>query len=52
MLYRSVFSDLPAGVEASTPDWTKSNADVGRFQRGHIDLLKWEESQQSQGNRI
>lgn len=48
VLYRSVFADLPAGVEPATGDWKKTNADVGQFKRGHADLLKWE---QAQGNQ-
>ena len=46
--YRSIFADLPAGVEPATGDWKKTNADVGQFKRGHADLLKWE---QAQGNQ-
>lgn len=41
--YRSVFSDLPTGVEAGREDWKKANTDVGRFTRGHIDILKSEQ---------
>jgi hypothetical protein len=41
--YRSVFSDLPTGVEAGREDWKKANADVGRFTRGHPDILKSEQ---------
>jgi hypothetical protein len=26
-------------------DWKTANADVGRFPRGHVDLLKWEQAQ-------
>jgi hypothetical protein len=44
-LYRSVFSDLPTGVEQTSVDWKKANADVGQFKRGHMDLLKWEKEQ-------
>lgn len=46
--YRSVFVDLPAGIEQTAGDWKKSNADVGQFKRGHADLLKWEQSQGAQ----
>lgn len=42
--YRSVFEGLPQGVEEESVDWKKANADVARFPRGHIDLLKWEEA--------
>jgi hypothetical protein len=41
--YRSVFSDLPTGVEAGREDWKKANNDVGRFTRGHADILKSEQ---------
>jgi hypothetical protein len=40
--YRSLFQDLPKGVEATTLDWKTSNATVGQFKRGHADVLKWE----------
>ena len=43
--YRSVFSDLPRGVEDTVLDWKAANAAVGQFQRGHADLLKWEQEQ-------
>jgi hypothetical protein len=45
MAYRSVFQDTPTGVEQEAQDWRKANAEVGRFPRGHIDLLKWEQAQ-------
>ena len=45
MAYRSAFRDTPAGVEPEAIDWKKANAEVGRFPRGHIDLLRWEERQ-------
>lgn len=43
--YRSVFADLPTGVEAAREDWKKANNEVGRFTRGHVDILKWEQQQ-------
>jgi hypothetical protein len=43
--YRSVFADLPTGVEAGREDWKKANNDVGRFTRGHVDILKSEQQQ-------
>ena len=43
--YRSVFADLPTGVEAGREDWKKANNDVGRFTRGHVDILKAEQQQ-------
>lgn len=42
--YQSVFADAPKGVETQSIDWKKANADVGQFRRGHVDILKWEES--------
>lgn len=50
-LYRSVFADLPSGVEATRVDWKKANADVGQFKRGHADLLKWEQEQAKAAGR-
>lgn len=47
--YRSVFSDLPTGVEAGREDWKKANSEVGRFRRGHVDILKWEQQQAAPG---
>lgn len=43
--YRSVFADLPTGVEAGREDWKKANNEVGRFTRGHVDILKWDQQQ-------
>jgi len=45
VLYRSAFAGVPAGVEQTSVDWKKANADVGQFKRGHADLLKWEQEQ-------
>lgn len=44
--YRSVFQDTPKGVEEGSDDWKKANAEVGRFPRGHADILKWENARQ------
>lgn len=44
-VYRSVFADLEQGVVTDALDWKKANEEVGRFTRGHIDVLKWEESE-------
>ncbi len=41
-LYQSAFQGLGKGVEMQSLNWTKANAEVGQFQRGHIDVLKWE----------
>ncbi len=51
VVYQSVFADTPNGVETQSIDWKKANAEVGQFKRGHVDVLKWEESQSAkQGN--
>jgi len=36
LTYRSVFQDMPTGVEPEAVDWKKANSEVGRFPRGHI----------------
>jgi hypothetical protein len=43
--YRSVFKETSLGVEKDTNDWRKANDEVGKFTRGHLDILKWEEQQ-------
>ncbi len=45
VVYQSVFNQSPTGVETKSLDWKKANAEVGQFKRGHVDILKWEESQ-------
>ncbi len=40
--YRSVFADTPKGVESATVPWRKANDVVGQFERGHMDVVKWE----------
>lgn len=45
VVYQSVFNESPTGVETKSVDWKKANAEVGQFKRGHVDILKWEESQ-------
>lgn len=47
--YRSAFEGLSRGVEEGSVDWKAANAEVGRFPRGHADLLKWEQSQRAAG---
>ena len=49
-LFRSAFAGVPTGVEQTRVDWKKANADVGQFQRGHADLLKWEQEQAKSAN--
>ena len=41
--YRSVFRETSLGVEQEKLDWRKANDDVGKFTRGHVDILKQEE---------
>lgn len=45
VVYQSVFNQSPTGVETKSVDWKKANAEVGQFKRGHVDILKWDESQ-------
>lgn len=45
VVYQSVFADTPTGVEQDTVAWKRANADVGQFKRGHVDILRWEQSQ-------
>jgi hypothetical protein len=42
--YRSVFADLPKGVEEGSGDWKAANKAVAQFPRGLIDLLQWEKA--------
>jgi hypothetical protein len=46
--YRSVFKETSLGVEKESADWRKANDEVGKFLRGHVDILKWEEQKQAQ----
>jgi hypothetical protein len=41
--YESVFVNTPRGVEMATQPWRAANDEVGKFRRGHLDILKWEE---------
>ena len=41
--YRSVFRETSLGIEQEKIDWRKANDDVGKFTRGHVDILKQEE---------
>lgn len=43
--YQSAFDGMPKGVASATQDWKAANATVGQFQRGHADLLKWEQAE-------
>lgn len=44
-VYQSVFQNTPKGVETESDNWRKANEEVGKFLRGHVDILKWEEAQ-------
>lgn len=44
-VYQSVFQNTPKGVETESDNWRKANDEVGKFLRGHVDILKWEEAQ-------
>ena len=41
--YRSVFRETSLGIEQEKLDWRKANDEVGKFTRGHVDILKQEE---------
>lgn len=45
VVYRSVFKETSLGVEKDTDNWRKANNEVGKFTRGHVDILKWEEQE-------
>ena len=45
VVYRSVFKETSLGVEKDTDNWRKANDEVGKFTRGHVDILKWEEQE-------
>jgi hypothetical protein len=45
VVYRSVFKETSLGVEKDTDNWRKANDEVGKFLRGHLDILKWEEQE-------
>ena len=45
VIYRSVFKETSLGVETEVVDWRKANDDVGKFTRGHVDILKAEEKE-------
>lgn len=46
-VYRSAFGTTPIGVATDTLDWAQANADVGQFQRGHMDIVMWERAEQA-----
>lgn len=46
--YRSALDYQPRGVVAERDDWTAANARVGRYRRGHIDILKAEQTEARQ----
>ena len=48
VVYRSVFTTMPTGVETESLDWRAANAAVGQFKNGYRDILKWEESEAGQ----
>lgn len=46
-IYRSAFDTGPRGVVEDRLDWKDAHARVGEFPRGHGDIVRWEERQQS-----
>lgn len=51
LAYRSVLPTPSAPAEADLP-WREANDQVGRFPRGHADLLKWEQQQERDGTSV
>jgi hypothetical protein len=49
--YRSVFKETSLGVEKDTDNWRKANDEVGKFTRGHVDILKWEEQEAAKATK-
>jgi hypothetical protein len=49
--YRSVFKETSLGVEKDKTAWRTANDEVGKFTRGHIDILKWEEQEAAKAMR-
>ena len=47
--YRAVLDGGPKGVVQETDAWSAANARVGRYPRGHSDILKAEEAQATDG---
>lgn len=42
VVYRSAFSPPQPDALAAPGDWRRLNADVGQFENGHMDIIKWE----------
>lgn len=49
--YKSVFKETSLGVEKDTDNWRKANDEVGKFTRGHLDILKWEEQESTKADK-
>ena len=45
VVYQSVFATPSRGSASAEDNWKEANAAVGRFKRGHIDILKKESEQ-------
>lgn len=43
--YQSLLAYHPRGVAQGSDDWAAANARVGQFTRGHADILKAEQAQ-------
>ncbi len=41
-VYRSAFPATQADPLAAPGDWRRLNAEVGQFENGHVDIIKWE----------
>lgn len=45
--YQSAFGTAPMGVVTDLQSWAEANALVGQFQRGHMDIVRWERAQEA-----
>jgi len=46
-VYQSAFGTSPKGVVTDLQSWAEANATVGQFQRGHMDIVRWERAQEA-----
>ncbi|MBU0588889.1 MAG: hypothetical protein KJ852_09165 [Gammaproteobacteria bacterium] len=46
-VYLSPYAAPAPEADNAPMDWRQANAEVGQFRRGHIDILKWEASQEA-----
>ena len=46
-LYQSAFGASGQGLVTDLQPWAEANATVGQFQRGHMDIVRWERAQEA-----